>query len=268
MDVMIDNERVASGGAASRGPYRPERAGALIIGDCYQALGIVRSLGRQGIPVWVIGNGHVVAAVSRYVRRTLAWPAGDTARQVGYLLDLAVRHHLDGWTIYPTTDEHAALLARHHAVLAERFLLATPPWGMLRWAYDKRHTYRIAADLGIDHPRTYYPDTRSAVAELDPAFPLILKPAFKERANRFTLAKAWRVEDRGALLARYDDACTLVSPDVIMLQEVIPGGGEEQYSFAALCAEGRPLAWMVVRRAPVSAGVRAGQYICRDGRPP
>jgi D-aspartate ligase len=77
---------------------------------------------------------------------------------------------------------------------------------------------------------------------------VILKTAVKPTLNAFTIAKAWRVEDRESLLARYDEACTMVDPGVIMIQELIPGSGEEQFSYAALCLDGRPLAGLVARR--------------------
>jgi D-aspartate ligase len=152
-----------------------------------------------------------------------------------------------GWALIPTGDETAAFLARHHAALNDRFVLTTPPWEVLRWAYDKRLTYELAARVGIDCPRTFCPrssDDLSAWRE----FPAILKPATKEGFNPFTHARAWRVDDRDQLQARYAEASVLVDPETIMVQELIPGGGEAQFSYAALCAGGKPMASMVVRR--------------------
>jgi D-aspartate ligase len=69
--------------------------GALVIGSDYSGLGIVRSLGRRGITVWVIQHdGHVAASLSRYAKRRLAWPADDPGR-IEFLLDLHARHGLD-----------------------------------------------------------------------------------------------------------------------------------------------------------------------------
>src|SRR5438034_1378021 len=48
--------------------------GAIVIGGDYGALGVVRSLGRRGIPVWVLTNEHRVATASRYVRFDADWP--------------------------------------------------------------------------------------------------------------------------------------------------------------------------------------------------
>jgi predicted ATP-grasp superfamily ATP-dependent carboligase len=224
--------------------------GAIVIGGDYQGLGIVRSLGRRGIPVWVLDDERSIAAVSRYTRRTLAWPS-DERRQRDHLLALAKQHRLDGWVVYPTRDETVGMLAREHAALAERYRLATPPWEVTRWAYDKRLTHQLAAECGVDAPWTRYPTSREEVAALDCTFPVIIKPAIKEHFYQHTHAKAWRVDDRAALLARYDEACMLLAPDErdeIMVQELIPGGGEAQFSFAALCHDGAVLASLAARR--------------------
>lgn len=248
----------------TRSMERPvRRAGAIVIGGNYRSLGIVRSLGRRGIPVWVLNDAHRLASASRYACHSESWPASSETEQRNYLLELGTRYQLEGWALFPTTDESAALVARHHTALAEQFRLTTPEWDVMRWAYDKRLTYRLAADLQIDYPRTSYPTSREAVERLDCGYPAILKPAIKERVNRLTVEKAWRIDDREALLARYDDACALVDPDVVMVQELIPGHGESQFSYAALCVDGRPLASLVARRArqyPMDFG-RASTFV-------
>lgn len=239
------------------------RTGAVVIGGDYRGLGIVRSLGRHGIPVWVLTDQHVLAAASRYTARHFPWPETEEAQQVDYLLTLGTQHKLDGWVLFPTTDETAALLARNHKPLQEQFHVTVPPWEKVRWAYDKRRTYRLALDCGTPIPWTRYPANSDEVAALDCLFPAILKPAMRKDFNRFTHAKAWRVDSREELLRRYHEACTLVDPSIIMVQEMIPGGGEAQYSYAALCKEGQPLASLVARRTrqyPIDFG-RSSSFV-------
>src|SRR5437879_9902165 len=78
-------------------------AGALIMGADYRGLGVVRSLGRRGIPVWVIKQGgHLVATTSRYVCRNISWPPKDEQRQIDFLLDLADKHYICGWVLFHT----------------------------------------------------------------------------------------------------------------------------------------------------------------------
>ena len=241
--------------------HRP--AGALILGSDYKALGIVRSLGRHGIPVWVLRDEHLIASCSRYSVRGIDWPAAEEPERVAFLLGLAGRHDLDGWALFPTDDETAAFLARNQLELGGRFLITTPPWEILRWAYDKRLTYRAAAEIGVAHPRTHYPQSRADLAALDIAYPAILKPAIRAQQNRFTMSKAWRVDDRESLIARYEEAAALLEPSLIMVQELIPGTGHEQLSYAALCRDGRPIASVVARRTrqwPMDFG-RASTFV-------
>ena len=223
--------------------------GALVTGADYRGLGIVRSLGRRGIPVWVLKQDeHLVGSVSRYACRSLRYPLEDDRKQLDFLLDLAVREGLKGWVLFPTTDESVVMFARHHKSLAEHYRLTTPPWDVLRRVFDKRLLHRLAQDLALDQPWTFCPRNREELASLECPFPVILKPAMRLGFNRLTCDKAWRVENRASLLARYDEACALVDPEMLMVQEVVPGWGETQFSYAALCRDGCPVASIVARR--------------------
>jgi predicted ATP-grasp superfamily ATP-dependent carboligase len=179
------------------------------------------------------------------------------------MLQLCDQHNLAGWTLFPSDDEAAAFLARNHSALSARFRITTPPWNILRWTYDKRLTHSLAAAVGIDQPNTFVAANRGEVAVLNCSFPVILKPAYKTRSNPFTRAKAWRADNREALLCSYDEARRLVDPAIIMIQEYIPGGGTEQFSYAALCIEGCPRVSVTVRRTrqyPRDFG-RASSYV-------
>jgi predicted ATP-grasp superfamily ATP-dependent carboligase len=233
-----------------RAKRSPERRGALVLGANYRGLGVVRSLGRRGLPVWLcLTDEHRVACASRYARRSLSWPSEDEAQQVGHLLELNRRYGLGGWVLFPTCDETAALLARHRGVLEQHFLVAAPTSEVMRVAYDKRDTHALAAEIGLDQPWTIFPAHRRDVEAIECDFPVVLKPAFKADSNRFTAAKAWRVDSRSELLARYDEALTLVPPHVLMIQELVPGTVAAQLSYAALCVGGEAIATASAIRA-------------------
>src|SRR6266481_1911790 len=171
-----------------------EATGALVIGGNLNGLSIARSLGRHGVPVWVTTPSNVkLASFSRYTLRTLPWPDGDSEAQAAYLLELAERYRLDQWVLFPTSDESAALLSKFHAALSRRFRVSTPTWDVLRWAYDKRLTYRLAAQVHVDHPLTMYPVSEADLETGACSFPAILKPAAHVTVNRFTADKAWPV---------------------------------------------------------------------------
>lgn len=224
-------------------------AGAIVTGADYRGLGIVRSLGRRGIPVCVLReDGHFLGATSRYASRSLRWPPGDSFKQVEFLANLAVREGLKGWALFPTTDPLVTLVARHHKALGAHYRLTIPPWDVLQWVCDKRLLHRLAQDLGLNQPWSFFPRKRDDVASLDWRFPVILKPALRLGFNRFTKSKAWPAGDRASLLSRYDEASALVGPEMVMIQEVVPGWGESQFSYAALCRDGQPVASIVARR--------------------
>jgi predicted ATP-grasp superfamily ATP-dependent carboligase len=225
------------------------KTGALVLGGNLNGLTIARSLGRRGVPVWVVTSPSIkLATYSRYAGRTFSWPSEGCEAQVEYLLELAAQLNLDGWVLVPTSDESAALLARSHAALACRYRVSTPTWDVLRWAYDKRLTYQLAAQVHVDHPLTRYPASEADLETCACSFPAILKPAAHVTVNRFTADKAWPVANPKELLARYREALRYVPPDQILVQELIPGGGESQFSYAALCRDGQPIASLTARR--------------------
>lgn len=223
-------------------------SGALIIGGAHGALALARSLGRRGIPVGFITSDNMIARFSRYVRLSEAWPGPTEPDAAKQLLDIGRRHNLSGWLLLPGGDAEAELIARHRSELAAFFCIVTPDWETARWALDKHLTYERAAALGIAHPRSYAVSSRKSVEQLDCRFPLVLKPATHRKINALTLAKAWRVNNRAELLARYDQAVAAAGENEIVLQELIPGGGDAQFSYTAIWDRGQPVASLVARR--------------------
>jgi predicted ATP-grasp superfamily ATP-dependent carboligase len=221
--------------------------GALIVGGAHVSLGVARSLGRRGIPVWLMAN-HPIATYSRYVQRSFTWPGAEHPDGVAAIMQLAARHHLDGWVLLATGDQDMRMIAQNRAQLASRFRVPTPAWETVQWIYDKRLTYRRAAELGIDCPWSFHPRGLDDVARLDCRFPVILKPAMRQGSDAFTQAKAWKAEDRAALLSLYKRAAALVGDDAVIVQEWIPGAGGAQFSYAGLWERGKPLVSLTARR--------------------
>ena len=209
--------------------------------------------------MWVLTDGDdVLAAKSRYTARHVVLEGDTDDERCAFLLALADRHRLEGWVVFPTADETAALIGRAHDELRARFVLTSPPWDMLRWAYDKRLTYSLAESLGMQYPRTWAPASAEDAASLELGFPVIVKPAIKEEFNALTAAKAWRADNREQLRQRFAEAATLLDPELLMIQEVIPRGGE-QLSYAALCDRGHPIVGV--------AGARPGSTRQSSGAP-
>lgn len=227
---------------------RLDGPGAIVMGGDCGALGVIRGLGRSGIPTFFLEGRNPLAGYSRYTTQSLMWPGAQHPNAIAWLKDLAGRHGLQGWILLPGADEEVRLVAQHHDELKSLFQLCTPAWETVRWFADKALTYRKAAELGIDHPRTWQITTARDLPVAELAFPLILKPAVKSGDNALIQSKVWRVCDRETLDRILEDAVAMAGQGGLIVQELIPGGGSTQFSYAAVCQDGRPVLSMVARR--------------------
>ncbi|HJV64901.1 MAG TPA: FAD-dependent oxidoreductase [Geomonas sp.] len=249
-------------------------AGVLVTGADYRALGAARSLGRQGVPVAMLRKpDHLLGSFSRYVQRVYSLPRamGNLNEEyLAFLVELAETRNMKGWLLLPSDDDMVGFIARYHDRLSSHFRLSTPAWEQLRWACDKRLLSQLAERLEIDQPRTFCPSSRSELQDLSCTFPVVVKPALHDSINnrlerpggsnrehgeraqpksrKLAVDKAWRADDRESLLEAYDRACSQMPAEMVMIQEMVPGGGDSQFSYAALCSRGAPLASLTAQR--------------------
>jgi predicted ATP-grasp superfamily ATP-dependent carboligase len=227
----------------------PEQVGAIVIGGEHPGLGIARSLGRRGIPVWVIDDQHSVSQFSKYVKRVLrVRDLLDEESAVESVLEVGQRYGLGGWVLFPTRDETVAAISRHKDRLAKFFRVTTADWNTVRWAWDKKSTYERAAELGIPVPQTFNPRTEAELVDLYSRLPLALKPAIKENFFYATGAKAWRAESPDQLTDLFRKAIRQIRREEILIQEIIPGDGQRQYSYCAFFRDGEAHSTLVARR--------------------
>ena len=227
--------------------------GAVVVGGDYRGLGIVRSLGRRGVPVWVVHGADAIARHSRYCRRAIRYGDGDGDGEalVATLLRLAAEHGSERWVLFPTSDETAWVMSRNWDRLAASYRLTVPRWEIYSRAADKWSVREVANSLGLHTPRCWHPsglDDLAACEIRDEDFPLIIKPTRREGLNALTAVKAWRVDDRAALLRRYREALAVVPADHILIQQWVRGGGQNQYAVAAVCVAGEPRYVVAARR--------------------
>ncbi|HUK95781.1 MAG TPA: hypothetical protein VLU96_12130 [Gaiellaceae bacterium] len=238
--------------------------GAIVVGGDYQGLGIIRSLGRHGIQTCVVDDERSVGKFSRYATHSLRVPdLRDGEVAVDATLAAAKRFGLNGWVLFPTRDEHVAAFSLARDRLGEVLRVPTPPWEVVRWACDKRNTYARAEELGIPTPRSWRLESAEQVADVDGEPPWAIKPAIKENFIHETKDKAWRADSRDELQSLVQRAAQIVGPGEVIVQELIPGGGESQYAYCALFRDGDALASMVAQRRrqhPPEFG-RASTYV-------
>lgn len=223
--------------------------GAVVIGGDYQGLGIVRSLGRRGIPVCVVDDERSISRFSRYA--TVGVQVADLRNEatvVETLLHLGKRFDLQGYVVFPTRDELVSAISRHRCILSSVFRVPTPSWDSVQWAWDKRNTYRLAKELDIPIPQTWFPSSLEDLDQIEHVFPMVLKPAIKEHFFYATKVKAWQVNSKAELRTLYSRASALAGCGEILVQELIPGNGRHQFGYCAFFKDGRAVASMVSQR--------------------
>jgi D-aspartate ligase len=199
-------------------------------------LGVIRSLGRLGVPVYGVHEGLLApAANSRYLAGRLFWQAdpGDVEQTQAGLLKLA---ELIGRTsvLIPTDDAGAIFLAEHGDPLREAYLFSRPPTDLPRRVADKYSMFQLCRELGVPAPRAFLPSSAEEAQSFAglTGFPVIAK-----------LTSPWRPGQalRSTTILRtqqeLDEAWAACeqSGTGVMLQEYIPGGPERDWFFHGYC---------------------------------
>lgn len=243
---------------------RPPHTPVLVLDVGYGGLGVARSLGRWGIPVY--GTAAIPgspALTSRYWKQTFTWDfagasGGDSVR---FLLEVGRRIGAR-IVLMPTTDVTVTLMAEQAAALAERFIFPRQSTELVRRLMDKRQLYALAAQHGVPTAETVFPESRREVEEFlgRVTLPLVAKGTDPRRPGGTAKALLWSRED---VLGYYERAVEATSggaqPPNLTLQEFIPGGDEAVWMFDGYFDQGgRCLAGFTgrkLRQYPAYVGV-------------
>jgi D-aspartate ligase len=196
-------------------------------------IGIVRSLGRLGVPVYGIdANPLSPAFFSRYCRGRFLWdlhnaPAQESLRFLSGVGRTIGRRAL----LVPTSDIGAMFVAEHAARLADYYIFPDCDPALVRTLCSKREMYHLARRCRVDAPETAFPQSRQDVLDYlkTARFPILFKPIY----NLVPGLKPWRmaiVKSERELLTRYD-ALEEGNRLNVMLQEYIAGPDEMTWTF-------------------------------------
>lgn len=225
------------------------RKGAIIIGCDFQALGLVRSLAENNIPIFLIEHEKGICRYSKYVkRREINNTIYNEKRFSSYLIDLCKRENLNGWIIFPNNDELVALLAKHKETLSPYFTVSVPSWNITKQIYYKHLTNRIVCSADISTPKLYFGKILEDFLEQKINFPIVLKPSYKEKYFPYVKKKAIRVNNMEEFKIEYNKMSIYMDPEEIIVQEMILGGPKNLYSYATIFDNGHIIAGMAAKR--------------------
>ncbi|MDQ6699960.1 MAG: hypothetical protein M3Z36_07225, partial [Acidobacteriota bacterium] len=131
------------------------------------ALGIARSLGRLGAPVYIVErNPFASPRFSRYVRGRFAWDFERPSDEQRVELLLEAGRSIGRRSILiPTTDNSAIFVAAHADRLREWFQFQEMPITLVNALCSKKDMFFLAKRLGIPSPECLFPESRADVLE-------------------------------------------------------------------------------------------------------
>lgn len=248
MTQVLSSESTIGNSPVQSSPRR-KNVGAFVVGGDHPALGVVRSLGERGIPVYVLEDQQSISRFSKYTTRVIRTKdLLDEQSTIDVLMEAGERYGLQDWVLFPTRDEHVAAFSLHRERLEKMYRVTTPPWEIVRWAWDKNNTYKFAEELGIPVPHTWTVQNASELPKLYAHLPLAIKPAIKEKFFYATGAKAWRAETPEQLHKLFERAKAQILVDEILFQEIIPGNGDQQLSYCAFFCKGNAHSSLIAKR--------------------
>ena len=219
---------------------------ALVMGDDVSALNVVRSLGRRGIDVYVMGsNASGYGAVSRYARFIFCEKLTEEDKVIPKLLEVS-RQVGKKMVLICTSDLHVLFVSRNRKILRKSFEFVFPEHEVIERLMDKKKFYEFAKRRGFCLPKTFFSTNRSDLERIAQSipYPCVVKPLYRTRywsdhvpPNKKVIKASSPVH----LKQELKDIGALDQP--LILQEWIPGGDEEVYfCLAYLNRERKPLA--------------------------
>ena len=226
----------------------------IILSAHTMALGVVRSLGTQGVPLVVVHyDPRDMAQRSRYATQTLAapHPLQDEDGFVAQVMQLAKKWQ--GAVLMPVSDETLVVAARHKEALSRHFRVACPDYATACQVIDKQQTYRLAVTAGVIAPRTLMPQSLAEVQDFNDEvlFPCLLKPAQSHLFYTRFGVKMFVAENAAQLLNGYNRATDAGLE--VMIQEYIPGSDGDVANYNCYAVDGEVLAEFTadhIRNAP------------------
>ena len=204
-------------------------------------LGVIRSLGRAGVPVYVVAEDSLApAAHSRYVRGRWLWsPEPDDVDSVLDGLQLLAERIGRQSVLIPTDDAGAIFLAEHGAELSPWYRFARPPSELPRALAGKYSMYRLCRRMGVPCPEAVPATTWEQAQDFAErvGYPLVAKLATPWCAAGAKKVRSTTIVRSADELSELHERCGKTGVGGLMLQEYIPGGADTDWFFHAYCDE-------------------------------
>jgi D-aspartate ligase len=232
---------------------------AIIISGHTMGLGVIRGLGRCGVPIILLSYDPTDSAiVSRYVQKTITVPHPTLHEQEFIEALIAVVEAYPDAIVFPVSDASLSVVSRCKAHLEKHGCkVACTEWEITRLFLDKIYTYELAEQIGVPVPKT------RLLRSLDDAemhrdsfrYPCLIKPHQSHLFYQTFSTKMFVVNNFDELLISLRK--TLDARVDVMVQEIIQGPDSNGANYNSYHYDGQALVEFTakkIRSGPHSFG--------------
>lgn len=200
------------------------------------AVTLIRSLGRLGIPVYVVHETQKAPSLrSRYCRGAFELSITDSPRDAAVESLLGIAAKVGGEPLLiPTEDASCLFVDDNSDALRQAYRFPAQPRGLVRSLSSKREMHMLCKKTDVPTPQASFVDSRAGVINFgkSAAFPLMVKPVDNREFQDFPGAGKAIVANAAELLDVFDRLSRdgAQRPELV-LQEYIPGGAESVWMF-------------------------------------
>jgi predicted ATP-grasp superfamily ATP-dependent carboligase len=217
---------------------------AIVFGGDINGLGIVRNLGREGVPVYCVLESVDPAIYSKYCSGYYVLPDfSHRADSVRSFLRLS-RRALNRPVVFSTDDRTTLILSRLKDEMENEYAFMAPDKQVAETLVEKDRFYESLDERGIDHPKVIHEyddsDIRRIGKEL--GYQLFIRPTVtQDFSEAFEGRKGFVANSEAELLDQF--ARVRARNIKVLFQELIPGSASNIYGIAGCFDhDSRPLA--------------------------
>jgi D-aspartate ligase len=222
-------------------------------------LGIARSLGRLGVPVYSVdGTWWESAITSRYCRGRFLLDIESDAPEVALAKLQHVAHKVGGRPILvPTTDQACIWVAENQAALRKDFRFPVQDPALVQTLCDKGRMQKLAGQNGVTTAQSVVPRSKEDIEQFleDAVLPVMVKETSGGRLRCRAGGTKFLIQTPRELYDLFAKAGDPENPN-LMIQEFIPGEDwmfDGYFDARSKCLFG--MTGRKIRRFPAKTGV-------------
>ena len=202
----------------------------------YSGLGIVRSLGRRGVPVYALDpNANQIGIDSHYCKGLVCPAIEDSEKEhIDFLIELSQSLGQKA-VLYPTGDNTVFCYANYESRLQNNFYFTGPDHEIITKVATKDALFKSAVACNVPVPETYIPHSIQEVFQIGAkiTYPCLIKPIRSNSWHQKAIKEILSGDQQKVLIANNPDELlgnyekiVKYDPDVIIVQGVFVKAGD------------------------------------------